>query len=83
MTTPTKLWMYLCAIAIWSGGWWYGGYHTADAAWTQSDTERKLADLALANTNRALQMLSRASMAIKQVDDEAGLLAVQNTKLLK
>ena len=38
-------------------------------------TERKLADLALASTNRALQMLSRSSMAIKQMDDEAGLLA--------
>jgi PAS domain S-box-containing protein len=38
-------------------------------------TERKLADLALASTNRALQMLSRSSMAIKQIDDEARLLA--------
>lgn len=38
-------------------------------------TERKLADLVLASTNRALQMLSRSSMAVKQIDDEAGLLA--------
>jgi len=38
-------------------------------------TERKLADLVLASTNRALQMLSRSSMAVKQSDDEAGLLA--------
>ena len=44
MTTPTKLWLCLCAIIMWSGGWWYGGYHTADAEWTQRDTDRKLAD---------------------------------------
>lgn len=44
MTTPTKLWLYLCAIILWSGGWWYHGYHTADAAWTHRDTERKLGD---------------------------------------
>lgn len=44
MTTPTKLWLYLCVIIMWSGGWWYGGYHTADAAWTQRDTDRKLDD---------------------------------------
>lgn len=44
MTTPTKLWMYLSAIILWSGGWWYGGYHTADAAWIQRDADRKLVD---------------------------------------
>ncbi|MHB1198786.1 MAG: PAS domain-containing sensor histidine kinase [Polaromonas sp.] len=38
-------------------------------------TERKLADLALAGTNRALQMLGRTSMAINRSDDEAHLLA--------
>lgn len=44
MTTPTKLWLCLCAIILWSSGWWYGGYRTADAEWTQRDTERKLDD---------------------------------------
>ncbi|MDB5869083.1 MAG: multi-sensor signal transduction histidine kinase [Polaromonas sp.] len=38
-------------------------------------TERKLADLELARTNRALQMLSRSSIAINRINDEAGLLA--------
>ncbi|MGH6638128.1 MAG: PAS domain S-box protein, partial [Polaromonas sp.] len=38
-------------------------------------TPRKLADLALASTNRALQMLSRSSIAINRIDDEASLLA--------
>lgn len=38
-------------------------------------TERKLAELALASTNRALQMLSRSCIAINRVDEEAELLA--------
>ena len=38
-------------------------------------TERKLSDLALANVNRAMQMLSRSSVAINAHDSEAGLLA--------
>ncbi|NMM08006.1 PAS domain S-box protein [Polaromonas sp.] len=38
-------------------------------------TASKLADLALASTNRALQMLSRFSMAINQINDEASMLA--------
>ncbi len=38
-------------------------------------TDRKLADLALDSTNRAMQMLSRSSVALNRIDDEAYLLA--------
>jgi PAS domain S-box-containing protein len=38
-------------------------------------TDRKLADLTLASTNRALQMLSRSSIAINRVEEEVQLLA--------
>lgn len=38
-------------------------------------TGRKLTQLALASTNRALQMLSGSSIAINRIHDEAGLLA--------
>jgi PAS domain S-box-containing protein len=38
-------------------------------------TDSKLAGLALASTNRALQMLSRSSIAINRLDEEAALLA--------
>lgn len=44
MTAPIKAWIILCAVAIWSCGWWYDGYHTADAAWAKRDTDRQLAD---------------------------------------
>ncbi|MBH2020125.1 MAG: PAS domain S-box protein [Burkholderiales bacterium] len=38
-------------------------------------TERKLAEIALVSSHRALQMLSRSSIAINRIHDEAGLLA--------
>ena len=38
-------------------------------------TDRKLADLELASTNRALQMLSQSSIAINRIEDEEALLA--------
>ena len=44
MTIPTKLWLSLCALILLAGAAWYHGYHTADAQWTQRDTDRKLAD---------------------------------------
>ena len=44
MSVPTKVWLWLCAVIITGAAVWYHGYHTADAAWTQRDTERKLAD---------------------------------------
>ncbi|RYF44231.1 MAG: PAS domain S-box protein [Comamonadaceae bacterium] len=37
-------------------------------------TDRKLADLELARTNRALQMLSRSNEALTRIDDETALL---------
>ena len=44
MTKPTKLWLSLCALILLAGAAWLHGYHTADARWTQRDTDRKLAD---------------------------------------
>ena len=44
MSVQTKVWLWLCAVIIAGTAVWYHGYHTADAAWTQRDTERKLAD---------------------------------------
>ena len=45
MSVPTKMWLWLCAVIITGATVWYHGYHTADAAWNQRDTERKLADV--------------------------------------
>ena len=40
----------------------------------QDITDRKLTELALASTNRAMQMLSLSSVALTRMDDEAALL---------
>ena len=44
MSVQTKLWLWLCAVILVGAAVWYHGYHTADAAWTQRDTERNLAE---------------------------------------
>lgn len=44
MSVPTKLWLGPCAVILLAGTAWCHGYHTADARWTQRDTDRKLAD---------------------------------------
>ena len=44
MTKPTKLWLSLCALILLTGAAWCHGYYTADAQWTQRDTDLKLAD---------------------------------------
>ena len=44
MSVPTKMWLWLCAVIITGATVWYHGYHTADARWTQRDTDRQLAD---------------------------------------
>ena len=44
MSIPTKLWIFLCLVFLYSCGVWFAGYHSCDKAWSLRDTERKLAD---------------------------------------
>ena len=44
MSIPTKLWIFLCLVFLYSCGVWFAGYHSCDKAWALRDTERKLAD---------------------------------------
>ena len=44
MTFPTKAWIVLCLVILYTCGVWFAGYHSCDKAWTQRDTERKIAD---------------------------------------
>ena len=41
MTTPTKAWLYLCAIIIYTAATWYHGYHTSDAAWQLKEAKQQ------------------------------------------
>ena len=65
MSIPAKLWMYLCVIILWSGGWWYGGYHTADARRQLRDDKRKLSEAATANHAWAERFTLQAQLATR------------------
>ena len=43
MTIPTKAWLYLCAIIIYTAAVWYHGYHTSDSAWQLKDAKQQKA----------------------------------------
>ena len=66
MSVPTKVWLWLCAVIITTGAAvWYHGYHTADAAWTQRDTDRKLDDATTANQAWAERFTLQAQLATR------------------
>ena len=43
MTVPTKAWLCLCAIIIYTVAAWYHGYHTSDAAWQLKEAKQQKA----------------------------------------
>ena len=43
MTTPTKAWLYLCAIIIYTAAVWYHGYRTSDSAWQLKEAKQQKA----------------------------------------
>ena len=43
MTIPTKTWLYLCAIIIYTAATWYHGYHTSDSAWKLKEAKQQKA----------------------------------------
>ena len=65
MTYPTKAWLILCAIILYGCGVWFAGYHTADAQWTQRDTDRKLSEVATANLAWAERFTLQAQLATR------------------
>ena len=43
MTPPTKAWLYLCAVIIYTASAWYHGYHTSYAAWQLKEAKQQKA----------------------------------------
>ena len=46
MSIPTKLWIFLCLVFLYSCGVWFAGYHSCDKAWALRAAEQKFADAA-------------------------------------
>lgn len=49
MTYPTKAWLILCAVILYSCGVWFSGAHTTDKKWQAKEVERQLSDAKAAN----------------------------------
>lgn len=43
MTIPTKAWLCLCAVIIYTAAVWYHGYHTSDSAWQLKEAKQQKA----------------------------------------
>lgn len=50
MTYPTKAWLILCLVILYTCGVWFSGAHTTDKKWQAKEVERKLAESQAANT---------------------------------
>ena len=49
MTYPTKAWIILCLVILYSCGLWFSGAYTRDKKWQAKEVERKLAESQAAN----------------------------------
>jgi len=49
MTYPTKAWLILCLVILYSCGMWFSGAHTNEKKWQAKEVERKLSDAKAAN----------------------------------
>ena len=86
MSVPTKVWLWLCAVIIVGSVVWYHGYHTADAAWNQRDTERKLAEAATANHAWVERFTLQAQLATRDqqlADNQAQAARVRTETIIK
>ena len=65
MTYPTKAWLILCAVILYTCGVWFAGYHSSDKAWQLRDTERNLSEAATANQAWAERFTLQAQLATR------------------
>ena len=81
MTYPTKTWLVLCAVILYSCGVWFAGYHSSDKAWQLRDTERNLSEAATANQAWAERFALQAQLATRdqQLAESQALAAQKRT----
>ena len=65
MTYPTKAWLILCLVILYSCGVWFSGAHTTDKKWQEKETDRKLAEAATANHAWAERFTLQAQIATR------------------
>lgn len=65
MTYPTKAWLILCLVILYSCGLWYSGAHTTDKKWQAKEVERKLSEASTANQAWAERFTLQAQLATR------------------
>ena len=84
MTYPTKAWLILCLVILYTCGVWFSGAHTADKKWQAKDTERKLAEAATANQAWAERFTLQAQLATRdqQLAESQAAAAQKRTEIV-
>lgn len=65
MTYPTKAWLILCLVILYSCGMWFSGAHTTDKKWQAKEVERKLSEAATVNQAWAERFTLQAQLATR------------------
>lgn len=74
----TRMWIYLSIAIVALGTAWCAGHHTADAKWTQQDTDRQLADAKESNLAWAERFTLQSQLATRDLQlAEAQTIAAQ------
>lgn len=84
MTYPTKSWLILCLVILYSCGVWFSGAHTNEKKWQAKEVERKLAESATANAAWAERFTLQAQLATRdqQLADSLALAAHKRTEIV-
>lgn len=84
MTYPTKAWIILCLVILYSCGMWFSGAHTTDKKWQAKEVERKLEEAATANAAWAERFALQAQLATRdqQLADSQALAAQKRTEVV-
>ena len=84
MTYPTKAWIILCLVILYTCGVWFSGAHTTDKKWQAKEVERKLAESATANAAWAERFTLQAQLATRdqQLAESQALAAQKRTEIV-
>ena len=84
MTYPTKAWLILCLVILYTCGVWFAGAHTTDKKWQAKEVERKLSEAATANAAWAERFTLQAQLATRdqQLAESQALAAQKRTEIV-
>lgn len=80
MTYPTKAWLILCLVILYSCGVWFSGAHTTDKKWQAKEVDRKLSEATSANAAWAERFTLQAQLATRDQQLAEAQLAASNAR---